>query len=109
MTGTKVKQGKVTEDYRETRREQTARQKRVFEIETAKAKALSEVLLSPQQYKRVISLLLCHVTSLEVKRQATRGFKVEHWQDEIDYYTRAIKKLRGQVTVAHRLRIMDDG
>ncbi len=64
---------------------------------------LKPSLLAPQEYKRVNSLVKCHITSLQVKKAACKEHRIEHWDNEIDYYSNALRGLREQATKAAKM------
>lgn len=75
---------------------------RTAQLET-RQKVLKENLLSPKEYERVTSLVACHINSLQVKKAASKEYRIEHWDDEINYYSNALNGLRRQATKAIRI------
>jgi len=85
----------------------TAKKKRRLACQAEAAKAVKAMLLHEQGYKRVIPLVASHIKSLEVKRAMARGSGIQHWIDEIRYYTHALNALRAQAEKVPNLRYLE--
>ena len=92
MTKTKVRMTEARQ-----RAIDTALRRQELKVDMQVKKQMKRFLLTEQGYERLISLAVSHITGLGQKRALARGSGVQHWKDEIAYYSAAVAGLRIQV------------